>query len=102
MNSTIFIHRGKKKKPQESQDRRTKLGNRCYLMSRQCVAEVMKVVGYQGKKDKSIDGAEQKGQKCIMLIRSAEKEQKQCNAESSRKGPGTTRQLHPQYHTLFT
>lgn len=49
MNSTIFVHRGKKK-PQESQDRRTKLGNRCYLMSRQCVAEVMKVVGYQGKK----------------------------------------------------
>lgn len=74
MNSTIFIQRGKEK-PQESQDRRTKLGNRWYLMSRQYVAEVMKVVGYQGgKKDKSIDGAEQKGQKCIMSIQSTEKE----------------------------
>lgn len=71
-------------------------------MSRQCVAEVMKVVGYQGKKDKSTDGAEQKGQKCIMSIRSTEKEKKQYNAESSHRAPGTTMQLHPQHHTVFT
>lgn len=71
-------------------------------MSRQCIAEVMKVVWYRGSRDKLIDGAQQKGQKCVIQIQSTAKKQMQCNAESSQQRHQDNCTADPQHHTLFT